>query len=87
MRIKFFYSKLVTKSSYDTNWIGVKLQFKLSLVILGENGYNIIRQVNIWARSSVVERFPDKKEVHSSILCAPTLRWLNEVVILKRWRG
>ena len=25
-----------------------------------------------WVRSSVVERFPDKKEVHSSILCAPT---------------
>lgn len=24
-------------------------------------------------RSSVVERFPDKKEVHSPILCAPTL--------------
>lgn len=24
-------------------------------------------------RSSVVERFPDKKEVHSSILCAPTI--------------
>lgn len=35
----------------------------------------------VWAHGSVVERVPDKNEVHGSIPCAPTSKFVSPFVL------